>query len=287
MLDHRSARAVILRALPPDAKPSSFGIHALQSVAARETAYGTTVAPNNWGSVQTRERDPSKAKKVGDAYYKIYGTPEEGARDFIREMWRRAKVRAILSGPPVPASVLAQAMRDDIYFTASVAIYYPPLVALGKEIARAIGEPTFVSEGPVVNTSAIQAYIRQVDVEWRQTRGRMARVMFESHTGGPSLPEGLWNAFQKDHSEWMAFYAENVDDLILADSIYDAARAWHQKVKGYEEQIPTPNPAPTIPVPDPAPDDPIIPDVTGPATTLLGVGALIVAALAIKKFGGK
>jgi hypothetical protein len=109
---------------------------------------------NNWGAVQALSRPPCPADAFeatdhhadGTEYqacFRRYATPEEGARDFVRNLatGRRSSVAPLLRSGDVDA--VARAMRVGGYFELAADKYADAIERNAAAIARALGEPIY------------------------------------------------------------------------------------------------------------------------------------------------
>jgi hypothetical protein len=150
------ARSVLLSVWPSQQWVPSLGaLQAVQAVGRLEGRYGYPNDPqwkdsHNWGAIQAphgtdadsfEHRDTHADGTVYIARFRKYATDEEGARDLIRELYRRAPVAAVLSGPtPIASTAVAKAMHDTHYFELKPELYAKRIYDNAKAIATAMGE---------------------------------------------------------------------------------------------------------------------------------------------------
>lgn len=152
MLSHLEAREVLTRAFAARGiRPSKHELQAVQAVAHLESSYGATA--NNWGSIQSGSEPPcpdgtielTDTHEDGTPYqwcYKAYPSPQAGAEDLVRELYRRKGVPSALrtgSGLDV-----AKAMRATGYFEAPANRYGAGITERARLIASALNEPFFL-----------------------------------------------------------------------------------------------------------------------------------------------
>ncbi len=206
-MKHADARAIVLEAwggLPNAPTPTAPAVQAVQAIALGESGYGegwkATSAMHgskNWGAVQCCRpladgTCPEGSAPHGDrgptgayvACFKLYPTHVAGARDLLRELFRRSAVRAALDGGD--ATRIAGAMYDSRYFTATkeevggspsatranaVARYGSAIEHNAAIIAKSLGEPVYVKRpgavGVVVAACGVFAVGGAAWLAWR------------------------------------------------------------------------------------------------------------------------
>lgn len=99
-----------------------------QAVARLETNYGTALGGNNWGAIQSgrppcgpgefESGDTSPNADGTDTPYRVcfraYASPEDGARDFVRQLYKRRP--AVLAATRRSVAAAAAAMYDTHYY---------------------------------------------------------------------------------------------------------------------------------------------------------------------------
>lgn len=147
-LSHEQAREVLRRVFRSrEQRVSERELQAVQAIAHLESNYGAR--GNNWGSVQCSASPPcppgcmelTDTHADGTKYqwcYKTHDTPEEGAAELVRQLYRREGVpEALLRGS---ALEIAEAMRATKYFEASASKYGAGIDARARIIGTALGE---------------------------------------------------------------------------------------------------------------------------------------------------
>ena len=152
MLSHLEAREVLGRAFAARGiRPLKRELQAVQAIAHLESSYGAKA--NNWGSIQSSSQPPCPDNTIeltdthedGTPYqwcYRAYSTPQAGAEDLVRELYRRKGVPAALkSGSGLE---VAKAMRATGYFEAPAGLYGKGITDRARIISQALGEPFFL-----------------------------------------------------------------------------------------------------------------------------------------------
>lgn len=167
--------------------PSPGGLQAVQAIARHESGpgYGDGLGgANNWGSIHCTSGPPCAETCVehvdndatGQPYatcFRKYATPEEGARDLLRELLRRAQVRAVLSSGN--AGAIAHAMRQTAYFEAPVGVYATAIARNAKAVSLALGEPWLVTLGGSEASADLLVLAMLAVGAWHLSRPRRRR----------------------------------------------------------------------------------------------------------------
>jgi hypothetical protein len=145
--------------------PAPGVLQAVQAIARHESGpgYGDGMGgANNWGSIHCTSGPPcgegcvehQDTDATGQPYvtcFRRYATPEEGARDLIRELLRRGPVRQVLGSGN--ATAIASAMRATKYFEAPTDVYSHAIARNARAVASAVGEPLIVTLGGTADAS--------------------------------------------------------------------------------------------------------------------------------------
>jgi len=193
-----AARALLVSAWPKYGAPSPAALQAAQAIAHVESgggygAVGTSdplwAGSNNWGAIKC----PSSAQPCADGCFshtdtdgqgkaslycfRSYATPADGAAGFLYELMRRPAVRAAL--PSGSSTAIAQAMaRAPAYMALSPVAYGRLIAARAAIVAKAVGEPLYVTQdGPGSSSSSaafllVAGFLGWLEVEKRKLRRR-------------------------------------------------------------------------------------------------------------------
>ncbi len=168
--------------------PAPGELQAVQAIARHESGpgYGDGMQnANNWGSIHCTTGPPcgdacvehTDTDASGTTYttcFRKYATPEEGARDLLRELLRRSPVRQVLASGN--ATAIASAMRSTGYFEAPTEVYSAAIARNAKAIAASLGEPLIVSlAGPAEAGSELLLLAALVGWVWHASRPRRRR----------------------------------------------------------------------------------------------------------------
>lgn len=119
-------------------------------------AWGPGGASNNFGAIQCGHYAPCAEGcfEHGDSHadgtdyvgcFRVYATPEDGAADLVRELYRRPGVpEAMRAGD---AQAIATAMHDSQYFEADPQDYGSAIERFSEMVAEGVGEPWVVKKG--------------------------------------------------------------------------------------------------------------------------------------------
>lgn len=174
MLTDLEARRV-LRSVAPHLGPAA--LVAVQAIGRFEGRYGSSFVTaegpaNNWGCIQclhmpaptmsrptklpSRTRCAPDGVEAGDVHadgtaytacFRVYATPEDGARDLVRRLGgygeRHAAILATLGTGS--ADAVAHAMHATRYFELEPDAYAARIAANARSIASALGEPPLVA----------------------------------------------------------------------------------------------------------------------------------------------
>jgi hypothetical protein len=178
------ARDVLRRVWPSSwPRPTLAELQAVQAVGRHEGFYGFASSPpqwagsNNWGAIQApRGADDSTSFEAGDTHpdgtaytarFKRYPTPEAGALDLVRELYRRPTVRAAARAGDL--SAMALAMRQTGYHESPPARYAAALDRNARAIAGALGEQLAARPGGAGGTDVV-LFVLAIWGLWRLTR---------------------------------------------------------------------------------------------------------------------
>jgi hypothetical protein len=129
-------------------------------------------------------------------------------------------------------------------------------------------------KGEKVDSSAISAYLDQVEADWDKTSRAVAKQQAESITGhAPPLPFSRFD-FLQERNEWRKWYLWQKDEWWLEDDVYTAAKEWHAKQKVWADMLASPPKGQTS-VPKEKPKEP---GGIGIGGGILAVGAIAVGA---------
>ena len=158
MLSDREARRVLAVAFADRgiAAPSLPELQGVQAVGRLEGTYGAAFGgANNWGAIQTHDKVPcvpGQSTEITDhdawgkpyqVCVRCYPSPEAGAADLVRELYRRPNVPDALRAGN--ADALAEAMHQSGYFAQRNVGAYAGWISWGAQrIATHIGEPWVV-----------------------------------------------------------------------------------------------------------------------------------------------
>lgn len=165
--------------------PLPGALQAVQAIARHESGpgYGDGMGnANNWGSVHCTTGPPcgegcvehADTDSQGQPYvtcFRRYATPEEGARDLLRELLRRPPVREVLSSGS--ANAIAHAMHRTRYFEMTPGLYGQAIARNAESIAKALGEPLIVTlAGPAEASGELLVLGALGYLIWRAYRRR-------------------------------------------------------------------------------------------------------------------
>ncbi len=162
MMSEAEARAVLRAAFAAEGigSPVLAELQAVGAVGRFEGNYGAAFGgANNWGAIQANHGPPCDGVtcvEVGDTHadgsgyrwcYRKYSSPEAGARDLVRTLYKRSGVpEAARAGD---STAMANAMRASGYFEAPADKYAAGIARNAAAIASGLAEPLMVGPGGV------------------------------------------------------------------------------------------------------------------------------------------
>jgi hypothetical protein len=161
MMGEAAARAVLAAAFAAEGigSPVLAELQAVGAVGRFEGMYGSAFGgANNWGAIQVGHGPPcgDDSVEVQDSHadgtkyqwcYRRYDSPEAGARDLLRTLYKRAGVpEAARAGD---STAMAAAMRASHYFEAPADRYGQAIARHAAAIAQGLSEPLMVGPGGV------------------------------------------------------------------------------------------------------------------------------------------
>lgn len=168
MMSDAAARKVLLGAykLRKRPVPSKTELQAVQAIGRFEGRYGSGIraqdggiVKNNWGAVHcvtppTKEGEckpgcrlgrDSGPKGIYAICFREYASPELGAADLVRELYRRPGLETALKSGD--ALAVATVMKKTGYYEAPLNAYALAIENNARHIAQKLGEPELVRRG--------------------------------------------------------------------------------------------------------------------------------------------